>query len=215
VTEAQETEKKRSLLEGCLNILIAKLGRIQIGTPAQFPYGWRKAAKGRTVWRILEEAIAQNLEKHHEEMGIADVVCSDSEVSVFDVCVTLKDGDDPLYINVKSSVEGRTASKDDISKADGLLSFYEKDLKRQLFIASFGIRFDDRMFIEFTHCIVMPIVWLPDVYVNPSNNGNLQSSYYRDLDKAEKRTQAEFLLLLKKGNELARQKRHVKLGKLK
>ncbi len=33
------------------------------------PFGWRKAAKGRIVWRIIEEVISQNLETHAKELG--------------------------------------------------------------------------------------------------------------------------------------------------
>jgi len=44
-----------------LNTLCDGLGPIQIGSVEQFPNGWGKAAKGRTVWRIVEEAINQNL----------------------------------------------------------------------------------------------------------------------------------------------------------
>ena len=58
----QDTEDLRCRLEQSLTSLISKIGPIKIGTKNQFPYGWRKAAKGRTVWRILEEAINQNLE---------------------------------------------------------------------------------------------------------------------------------------------------------
>jgi hypothetical protein len=38
---------------------------------------------------------------------------------------------------------------------------------------------------------------LPDIYVNPSNNGNLQSSKYKDFSSAVPRSQAEFMALLR------------------
>ena len=37
------------------------------------PYGWRKAAKGRTVWRIVEEVISQGLEFQAKELGFDEV----------------------------------------------------------------------------------------------------------------------------------------------
>ena len=53
----------------------------------------------------------------------------------------------------------------------------------------------------------MPIAWIPDLYVNPSNNGNLQSSYAKDLNKAKKRTNATFIEELKKEIQVAEGKK--------
>ena len=66
--EIEEIERLRSNLEKSLTKLINKIGKIQIGRKEQFPFGWRKAAKGRTVWRIIEEVITQNLELHHKDV---------------------------------------------------------------------------------------------------------------------------------------------------
>jgi len=63
----EQTDRRRLKLQASLDKLITKVGKIQIGTREQFPLGWRKAAKGRTVWRILEELITQNLEKYYNE----------------------------------------------------------------------------------------------------------------------------------------------------
>ena len=49
------------------------------------------------------------------------------------------------------------------------------------------------MSIEITKAIVFPIAWIPDIYVNPSNNGNLQSAYYKDLGDAVKKTNSQFI----------------------
>ncbi len=53
-----------------LNKVSTQLGSIQIGNTRQFPNGWGKAAKGRTVWRIVEEAINQNLKKQCTTLGL-------------------------------------------------------------------------------------------------------------------------------------------------
>lgn len=45
------------------------------------------------------------------------------------------------------------------------------------------------------------------IYVNPSNNGNLQSSQYKNLEKAIKRTPQEFLKLLIAENNIAKSKK--------
>jgi len=74
----EQAENLRKKLQESLDKLIKKIGKIQIGSKEQFPFGWRKAAKGRTVWRILEELINQNLEKFHEEVGISNITPSDS-----------------------------------------------------------------------------------------------------------------------------------------
>jgi hypothetical protein len=54
---------------------------------------------------------------------------------------------------------------------------------------------------------VVPVAWLPDVYVNPSNNGNLQSSKYKDLPAAIRRSLPEFVALLREKLAVARQRR--------
>ena len=43
------------------------------------------------------------------------------------------------------------------------------------------------MSIEIDKCIVFPVAWISDVYINPSNNGNLQSRKYKDLAAAIKK----------------------------
>ena len=189
-----------------MNSLVDKIGPIKIGSRKQFPYGWRKAAKGRTVWRIIEEIITQNLEKHHSEFGLIKVEPSKSEVSVYDM-VCYYEPEAPLYINVKSSVIGGRKNKDDISKADGLIQFYNDDPTRILFISTFFIRFNDNMSITIDKTVVFPVAWINDLYVNPSNNGNLQSGHYKDLSHAVKRSNEEFLPLLSYAVAIAEGKR--------
>lgn len=175
----EQTDRRRLKLQASLDKLIAKIGKIQIGTKEQFPLGWRKAAKGRTVWRILEELITQNLEKYFGELNIVSITASDSEITVYDFAVQFEDEDEPVYVNIKSAVFGGKTQKDDISKGVGLQNFYETDINRDFFIATFFIKFNEDMTIEIVKCTAFPIAWIPDVYVNPSNNGNLQSSKYK------------------------------------
>lgn len=195
--ELQEVEFLRKSLEDSLTKLIMKVGKINIGNPEQFPFRWRKAAKGRTVWRIIEELITQNLEVYHNDFGISNVVPSDSEVSVYDMKCEFE-GHSPLFINIKSAVQDGKRTKDDISKAEGLTNFYNEDPNQIFMIATFLIKFNEDMSVELTKAVVMPVAWIPDIYVNPSNNGNLQSSYAKDLDSAVKRTNAQFVDELKK-----------------
>lgn len=178
MNEIEETEKHRALLEEKLRILIKKIGEVPIGKPGQFPFGWRKAAKGRTVWRILEELISQNLEAHADSLELQDFCPADSEVGVYDFSFKFPDSQ-KIYVNIKSAVQGRGVSKDDISKADKLINFYKSTADLTLYIATIEIKFlSDPLRIELANCFVVPTAWLPDVYVNPSNNGNLQSSKY-------------------------------------
>ena len=113
----------------------------------------------------------------------------------------------PIYVNIKSAVLGGKIQKDDISKGVGLINFYEQDVNRHFFVGTFFIKFNDDMTIEVDKCIVFPAAWIPDVYINPSNNGNLQSSKYKDLTTATKRTNAEFFEVLKSEMEVARKKK--------
>lgn len=209
--EVEEIDLLRAKLQNSCDLLIKTIGLIQIGNTKQFPYGWRRAAKGRTVWRIVEEVITQNLEKHHKAFAIDEVIPSNSEVSVYDMeCVY---GKSTLYINIKSAVEGGKHQKDDISKAEGLKEFFDKDPERNYFVATFFIKFNPDMTIEITKAVVFPIVWIKDIYVNPSNNGNLQSAYYKDLADAMKRTNKEFIPLFKKAYQKALKKRKAKDNK--
>jgi len=70
MTNINSTRRVRDELDNALTNLISDIGPIQIGNTDQMPFGWRKAAKGRTVWRILEEVINQNLEKIIRNMGL-------------------------------------------------------------------------------------------------------------------------------------------------
>lgn len=210
----EDTEKLRNELETALNKVANSLGKIQIGSKSQFPYGWRKAAKGRTIWRILEEAITQNLENKYKEFGFDELNTAESEVGVYDFSGKFTDINSPFYVNIKSAVIGARTNKDDISKAIRLLEFFNEDPERKLFIASFLIKFEEDMSVLVTDAIVMPTMWLPDIYVNPSNNGNLQSSKYKAIDQAIKRTNEEFISALTDEIEVARKKKEAKAKKL-
>lgn len=211
--KVKEIDELRKKLQLSCDLLIKKIGKIQIGTPELFPYGWRKAAKGRTAWRIVEEIITQNLEKHHTDFKVDSVNASDSEVTVYDMkCIF---GTQEAYINVKSAVVGGKRQKDDISKAKGLKEFYDEDENRQFFVATFFIQFNTDMSIEIAKAVVFPIAWIPDIYVNPSNNGNLQSAYYKDMKDGVKRTNKEFLPLFQKAIEVANKKKRKKQQKKK
>ena len=111
---------------------------------------------------------------------------------------------------MKSAVVGGKRQKDDISKADGLKAFYADDINKQFFVATFFIQFNANMSIEITKAIVFPIAWIPDIYVNPSNNGNLQSAYYKDLGDAVKRTNNQFIPLLHDAIQIAEKKKQEK-----
>lgn len=210
MTDINSTSRIRTELENALNKLISDVGPIQIGNAEQFPYGWRKAAKGRTVWRILEEVINQNLEDKHKSYGFSNMEASESEVSVFDFKIQISNTPRPVFVNIKSSVKGARTNKDDISKATGLKVFYDSDLENEIFIATFVIDFKEDMSIKIESCHVMPIAWLPDIYVNPSNNGNLQSAKYKNIDQAIKRTNQQFIAELDKEIEVSYKKRAAK-----
>lgn len=66
------------------------------------------------------------------------------------------------------------------------------------------------MTITIEKAVVFPLAWISDIYVNPSNNGNLQSAYYKDLSYAIKRSNEEFLPLFYEAVNLANEKKHKK-----
>ena len=202
-------EAERSYLEEKLNQLIRQIGDIPIANTTIMPYGWRKAAKGRTVWRIIEEIISQGLESRYEQLGFDSVHPAESEVGVYDFRFCY-DGNKESFVNIKSAVSGGRTNKDDISKAEGLIDFYKGNSTANLYVATFVISFNDDMTIGLNECIVYPTAWIPDVYVNPSNNGNLQSSMYKNLNNAIKRTPQEFLRVLEEANQIAIEKKKLK-----
>jgi hypothetical protein len=194
-----EIEILRSTLETNLHKFATEIGKVQIGNKTQFPYGWRNAAKGRTVWRILEEIVIQNLQFRASELGFDKVEFSTSEISVFDFRCKMTDTDIFVYVNIKSALLGGESNKDDLSKPQGLIDFFAENIDKNLFIATFFIIFNETedISIQLSKVTVFPIAWIPDIYVNPSNNGNLQSSKYKDISNAVKRTNQEFVDLLK------------------
>lgn len=215
MTTIQEIEVFRGKLEAGLRKLVEEIGEVQIGSRKQFPLGWRKAAKGRTVWRILEELINQNLEAKFKELGFSLCESSPSEVSVYDTLLQVEGNQKDLFVNIKSSVEGGRTNKDDLSKAAGLDEFLDADDDRQLFVATFVLQFTEEMTVKISHVVVLPYAWVPDIYVNPSNNGNLQSSKYKDVEGATQRTSREFHGLLKAEIQVAAEKRAAKRAKSK
>lgn len=194
-----DIETLRITLEINLQKFASEIGKVQIGNKTQFPYGWRNAAKGRTVWRILEEIVIQNLQFRASELGFDKVEFSTSEISVFDFRCKMTNSDVFVYVNIKSAVLGGKNNKDDLSKPQGLIEFFEENIEKNLFIATFFILFNEieDISIEISKVVVFPITWIDDMYVNPSNNGNLQSSTYKDIENAVRRTNQEFIDLLK------------------
>ncbi|EKT3967454.1 hypothetical protein NTJ12_002545 [Flavobacterium psychrophilum] len=209
---AEQIEVLRLGLQESFDLLVEKINKIQIGTKEQFPFGWRNAGKGRTVWRILEEIITQNLEKDHNEFKLQRITPSDSEVSVFDFVCELIGNDTPIYINIKSAVLGGRKNKDDISKGIGLRDFYAEDVNKTFFVGTFFIKFNDDMSIKIDHATVFPIAWIKDIYINPSNNGNLQSAYYKDINDAVKRSNSDFHKLFIEALDFSQMKKEAKTG---
>lgn len=200
MSNVEQTERLQLKLQTSLDSLIGKIGRVQIGNKDQFPLGWRKAAKGRTVWRILEELITQNLEKYYGELGIISITASDSEVTVYDFSILFEGEEQEVFVNIKSAVMGGPSRKDDISKFDKLLKFYESfpNEKPDFYIGTFFITFHSDMSFEIVKCVAFPIAWIPkdDIGINTSNNGNVQLKKYKDIADAEKKTSEEFYVIL-------------------
>lgn len=206
--EIELVSKTVDLLLFHLERMCKSIGHIQVGKPEQFPFGWRKAAKGRTVWRILEECLNQKLEISNNENSIFSP--ADSEIGVFDFHANFLPEGLEGYVNIKSATKGKKNSQDDLSKAIRLLEFYETNPTSHIFISTFEIEFHDNMQISLPNCYVMPLAWIPDIYVNPSNNGNLQSAKYKNIEESVKRTNAEFMEVLKEANQIAIEKRRKK-----
>lgn len=207
MNDVQITAAVRKALEASLKGLVQRIDKVQIGNAGQFPYGWGTAGKGRSVWRILEELITQNLQMYGRNFGMVKLAKPNSEVGVYDFEIHLEGFVKPVFVNVKSAVEGGRTNKDDISKARGLLKFYEENPAHELFISTISLRFNADMSVSLVDVVVMPTAWLPDLYVNPSNNANLQSSQYKNIANAKVRTNAEFVEELKVAIGVADKKR--------
>lgn len=194
--EVNDIEILRDGLQKSFNQLVIKIEKIQIGNKKQFPYGWRNAKKGRTVWRIVEEVVTQNLEKYSDKFNLRNVTIPDSEVGIYDLKCSLKESPNMAFINIKTALLDGIRQKDDISKANKIKKFYSDTEKKALFIATFFVKFNDDLSIEIKKVNVFPLDWISDIYVNPSNNGNLQSKEYKNLDNAIKRKSSDFHSLL-------------------
>ncbi len=208
----KEYEEISNLLQKTFEKLISNIQQISIGDRNIFPYGWRKSAKGRTVWRLIEEAIVQNLEYEPWKYNLKSVTPAESEVGIFDLALKYDGIDKKIYINIKSSVKNGRKNKDDISKAIGLIDFVTQHPDDFIFIITIEIDFSDSMNVLLTNAFIMPTPWLPDIYVNPSNNGNLQSSKYKDINLGIRRTNQEFLNELRIAKEVADQKKKRKIS---
>ncbi len=208
----KEYEEISNLLQKTFEKLISNIQQISIGDRNIFPYGWRKSAKGRTVWRLIEEAIVQNLEYEPWKYNLKSVTPAESEVGIFDLALKYEGIDKKIYINIKSSVKNGRKNKDDISKAIGLIDFVTQHPDDFIFIITIEIDFSDSMNVLLTNAFIMPTPWLPDIYVNPSNNGNLQSSKYKDINLGIRRTNQEFLNELRIAKEVADQKKKRKIS---
>ena len=208
----KEYQEISNLLQKTFEKLISNIQQISIGDRNIFPYGWRKSAKGRTVWRLIEEAIVQNLEYEPWKYNLKSVTPAESEVGIFDLALKYDGIDKKIYINIKSSVKNGRKNKDDISKAIGLIDFVTQHPDDFIFIITIEIDFSDSMNVLLTNAFIMPTPWLPDIYVNPSNNGNLQSSKYKDINLGIRRTNQEFLNELRIAKEVADQKKKRKIS---
>ena len=208
----KEYQEISNLLQKTFEKLISNIQQISIGDRNIFPYGWRKSAKGRTVWRLIEEAIVQNLEYEPWKYNLKSVTPAESEVGIFDLALKYEGIDKKIYINIKSSVKNGRKNKDDISKAIGLIDFVTQHPDDFIFIITIEIDFSDSMNVLLTNAFIMPTPWLPDIYVNPSNNGNLQSSKYKDINLGIRRTNQEFLNELRIAKEVADQKKKRKIS---
>ena len=208
----KEYEEISNLLQKTFEKLISNIQQISIGDRNIFPYGWRKSAKGRTVWRLIEEAIVQNLEYEPWKYNLKSVTPAESEVGIFDLALKYDGIDKKIYINIKSSVKNGRKNKDDISKAIGLIDFVTQHPDDFIFIITIEIDFSDSMNVLLTNAFIMPTPWLPDIYVNPSNNGNLQSSKYKDINLGIRRTNQEFLNELRIAKKVADQKKKRKIS---
>src|SRR5690625_1336172 len=210
----KKISNEREVLERNINNLIdKKIKHIPIANKSLMPFGWRKSAKGRTVWRIVEEVISQNLEKYAEDFGFKSVVAAESEVGVYDFEFELETGS-KSYVNIKTAVIDGRVNKDDISKADGLIDFLKNNIDNNIYVATFLIKFTEDMTIELVKCIICPTAWIPDVYVKPRNNGKLQSSKYKRIEEFETRTNSEFLRTIKEEKRVAKLGGRNKLRKL-
>ena len=208
----KEYEEISNLLQKTFEKLISNIQQISIGDRNIFSYWCRKSAKGRTVWRLIEEAIVQNLEYEPWKYNLKSVTPAESEVGIFDLALKYEGIDKKIYINIKSSVKNGRKNKDDISKAIGLIDFVTQHPDDFIFIITIEIDFSDSMNVLLTNAFIMPTPWLPDIYVNPSNNGNLQSSKYKDINLGIRRTNQEFLNELRIAKEVADQKKKRKIS---
>jgi hypothetical protein len=166
---------------------------LPIGGPEHFPDGWQRAAKGRTVWRIAELAVLQNLKRIAESEGLVDFTQAETETHPFDFhCRIARVGE--TQVNLKTYTDrARKGGNEDVSKALRLLDFMQSYPEVVLLLASVKIEFHDDPFgIQIGQPSVVPLAWLGDIYVNGSSNKNLMTASARRPDACIERSHAEF-----------------------
>jgi len=188
--------------------VILKIGDISIIKEELAPEGLKPLA--RSVSWLVEQIMVQNLRKYKDELGIEKVEDPPSNVSLYDCSIQFKGEDKIYYVNLKTSSADAKKTKDDISKADKLITLYQNDPDYTLFVAVLKVIFKNTHLIlkHEKNLIVFNIAWIPDIYCNPRNN-NLQSSEY---EQTIFRSNEEFLEQIKKHYQISLDKKRRKVS---
>ena len=160
--------------ELCIS-LVENVSSFEVASAKALPYGLKPHT--RSVAWLVEQVLVQRLKLDAQKMGIGEVDYDLPDTALHDLTIRL--GNDVLYINLKAHQSEKKANKNDISAVEKLYNAYVNDKSYNLYYAAFGIKFSERGVVflkEAVHCFSPQ--FLP-IYVNPRND-KIQAFYHHE-----------------------------------
>lgn len=132
----------RVKLQESFDKLIGLLGKVQMGSKEQLPYGWGNLNKGRIIPSVLKEIIVQNVEKNHLKIGVSKMSPSASQYNK-DWLIELEGEEKSVYINFRTQEVKRKSRKKNSSDADYFSQFYDESNGTLTFASTFYFKLHD------------------------------------------------------------------------
>jgi hypothetical protein len=155
--------------------LVENVSSFEVANVKALPYGLKPHT--RSVAWLVEQVVVQRLKLDAPRMGVREVDYDLPDTALHDLTIRL--GNDILYINLKAHQSEKKANKNDISAVEKLYDAYVQDENYNLYYAAFGIKFSERSVVflkDAVHCFSPQ--FLP-IYVNPRND-KIQAFYHHE-----------------------------------
>lgn len=189
---ASITEQDIINLQQSMECVLSKISEFSLLNSKLLPEGLKPIA--RSISLIVEQVVVQNLRVFSKDCGIEFVIDPPGNLTPYDCIIKLKNNSNQYHVNLKTSLVSTTPSgKFDISKATGLIQFYNENPDAKLLVGIVKVELDN-LTVKFKNLVLFNVAWTPDMYYNRANH-NLQSKCDGTFSK---RTNKEFVLELEK-----------------